>query len=80
MLLILISLLALNLAVRVSHRPAMQEREPCRKYSTPVIKKKGRWKPSRDYYYEFHLFCPKCQTAYHVEEAKRFVEQSPLLF
>jgi formamidopyrimidine-DNA glycosylase len=61
-------------------RPKLQEGEPCRKCSTPVIKRKGRWKPSRDYYYEYHLFCPKCQTTYHVEEAKRFVEQPPLLF
>ena len=61
-------------------RPALQEGEPCRKCSTPVIKRKGRWKQSRDYYYEYHLFCPKCQAAYHVEEAKRFVEQSPSLF
>jgi ribonuclease HI len=61
-------------------RPAIQEGEPCRKCSTPVIKRKGRWKPSRDYYYEYHLFCPKCQTTYHVEEAKRFIEQSPSLF
>jgi ribonuclease HI len=60
-------------------RPAMQEGEPCRKCSTPVIKRKGRWKPSRDYYYEYHLFCPKCQIAYHIEEAKRFVEQPPSL-
>ncbi len=61
-------------------RPAMKEGDPCRKCSTPVIKRKGRWKPSRDYYYEYHLFCPKCQTAYHVEEAKRFIEQPPSLF
>ena len=40
-------------------RPAMQEGESCRKCSTPVIKRKSRWKPGRDYYYEYHLFCPK---------------------
>src|SRR6266404_349077 len=61
-------------------RPAMQEGEPCRKCSTPVIKRKGRWKPGRDYYYEYHLFCPKCQIAYHVESAKRLIEQPPSLF
>jgi ribonuclease HI len=60
--------------------PKLQEGEPCRKCSTPVIKRKGKWKPGRDYYYEYHLFCPKCETAYHVEEAKRFVEQPPSLF
>src|SRR5450759_2228493 len=42
-------------------RPKLQEGEPCRKCSTPVIKRKGRWKQSRDYYYEYNLFCPKCQ-------------------
>ncbi len=61
-------------------RPAMREDDPCRKCSTPVIKRKGRWKPGRDYYYEYHLYCPKCEIAYHVEEAKRFVEQPPSLF
>jgi ribonuclease HI len=61
-------------------RPEMQEGDPCRKCSTPVIKRKGKWKPSREYYYEYHLFCPKCQTTYQVESAKRFVEQPPSLF
>jgi len=61
-------------------RPDMQEGDPCRKCSTPVIKLKGKWKPTRDYYYEFHLFCPNCQTTYHIESAKRFVDQPPSLF
>lgn len=61
-------------------RPAMREGEPCRKCSTPVIKRQGRWKPRRNYYYEYHLFCPNCKTTYHIEEAKRFVEQPPSLF
>ena len=61
-------------------RPDMQEGESCRKCSTPVIKRKGRWKPTRDYFYEFHRFCPKCQTTYHVESAKRFVKQTDPLF
>jgi ribonuclease HI len=61
-------------------RPDMQEGDRCRKCSTPVIKRTGKWKQSRDYYYEFHLICPKCQTTYHVESAKRFVEQPPSLF
>jgi len=56
------------------------ESEPCRKCSTPIIKRKGKWKPSRDYYYEYHLWCPDCEIAYHVEEAKRFVEQPRSLF
>jgi ribonuclease HI len=61
-------------------RPNLQEGEPCRKCSTPVVKRNGRRKPGRDYYYEFHLFCPTCKTAYHIEGAKRFVEQPPSLF
>jgi ribonuclease HI len=61
-------------------RPDMQEGDPCRKCSTPVIKRQGRRKPGRDSYYEFHLVCPNCQATYHVESAKRFVEQPPSLF
>ena len=63
-------------------RPAIQEGEPCRKCSTPVIKQTSRKKPRHDYYYEYHLWCPNpgCQTTYTVEEAKRSVEQPPSLF
>lgn len=61
-------------------RPALQEGEPCRKCSTPVIKKQGKRKPRRDYYFEYHLFCPKCQTTYPVEQAKRTIQQTPTLF
>ena len=61
-------------------RPAMQEGEPFRKCSTPVIKQKPRKKPKGEFYYEYYLLCPKCQTTYTVEEAKRFVEQPPSLF
>lgn len=61
-------------------RPDMQEGDPCRKCATPVVKRQGKWKPTRDYYYAFHLICPKCQTTYHVESAKRLVEQPPSWF
>jgi ribonuclease HI len=61
-------------------RPDPKEGDPCRKCSAPLIKRSGRFKPTRDYYYEFHLFCPKCQTTYHVESARRQVEQPPSLF
>ena len=61
-------------------RPDMQEGEPCGKCSTPVIKRQGKRKPGRSSYYEYHLWCPKCEIAYLVESAKRFVEQSPSLF
>ena len=60
-------------------RPDLQEGEPCRKCSTPVIKRKGKWKQNRDHYFEYHLWCPKCEIAYHVESAKRFVEQTQSL-
>ncbi len=61
-------------------RPAMREGDPCRKCSTPVIKQTSRKKPKQDYYYEYYLLCPKCQTTYAVEEAKRMVEQPRSLF
>jgi hypothetical protein len=61
-------------------RPAMQAGEPCRKCSTPVIKQTSRKKPKHDFYYEYYLWCPKCQTTYTVEAAKRLVEQPPSLF
>jgi len=60
-------------------RPDMQEGESCGKCSTQVIKRQGKRKPGRAYYFEFHLICPNCQATYHVESAKRFVEQSPSL-
>lgn len=62
-------------------RPAIQEGEPCRKCSTPVIKQTSRKKPKGDFYYDYYLWCPNpsCQTTYTVEEAKRFVEQPPSL-
>jgi ribonuclease HI len=61
-------------------RPDMQPGDPCGKCATPVIKRNGKWKPGQDYFYEFHLFCPKCQTTYSVESAQRSVEQTPSLF
>ncbi len=62
-------------------RPRLtQEGEACWKCSTPVIKQTSRKKTNRDYYYEYFLYCPKCQATYQVEAAKRFVEQPPSLF
>lgn len=58
-------------------RPALQEGGPCRKCSTPVIKQAPRKKSKQDHYYEYYLLCPKCQTTYTVEEAKRVIEQPP---
>ena len=59
--------------------PLTHEGEPCRKCSTPVIKQVGRKKPKRDSYYEYFLLCPRCQTSYQVESARRMVEQSSAL-
>jgi len=61
-------------------RPDMQEGEPCGKCGTPVVKREGKRKPNRHYYFEYHLWCPKCEIAYHVESAKRFVERTQSLF
>lgn len=63
-----------------SVRPDMQEGDPCRKCSTPVIKQTSQKKRDRDFYYEYYLWCPKCQASYEVESAKRLVEQPPSLF
>ena len=62
-------------------RPKLtHEGQPCWKCSTPVIKQKSRKRPDRDHYYEYYLWCPKCQATYEVEGAKRFIEQPPSLF
>ncbi len=57
-----------------------QEGEPCWKCSTPLIKQKPSKRPNRDYYYEYYLWCPKCQATYEVEAAKRLVAQPRSLF
>jgi len=62
-------------------RPRLtQEGQPCWRCSTPVIKQTARKRPARDYYYEYYLWCPKCQATYEVEAARRFVERPPSLF
>jgi len=61
-------------------RPDMQAGDPCGKCSTPVIKQTARKQPKGGYYYEYYLWCPKCQTTYTVESTKRLVEQPPSLF
>lgn len=61
-------------------RPDLQAGDPCRKCSTPVIKQMSRQKPKGDFYYEYYLWCPKCQTSYSIESAKRAVEKPPSLF
>lgn len=61
-------------------RPEMQEGDPCPKCSTPLIKLPGKKKPNRDWYFEYYLWCPKCQLRYDVESAKRVIEQPRSLF
>ncbi len=70
-----------NRAEAEGRRPSIQEGEPCRKCSTPVIKQTPSKKPKHNVYYEYYLVCPNptCKTIYTVEEAKRFVERSPSL-
>jgi ribonuclease HI len=58
----------------------IQEGEPCRKCAEPVVKRNGKDKPNCDFYYEYHFYCPNCQTTYQVEEAKRAVERPRALF
>ncbi|HEY5913516.1 MAG TPA: ribonuclease HI [Verrucomicrobiae bacterium] len=61
-------------------QPDMQEGDPCRKCSAPVVKQEPRARRNRGFYYEYYLWCPKCQATYEVESAKRFVEPPPSLF
>jgi ribonuclease HI len=62
-------------------RPRLtQPGQPCWKCGTPVLKQTARKRPNRGYYFEYYLWCPKCQATYEVEEAKRFVEEPPSLF
>jgi len=61
------------------------EGDLCRHCNTPVVKKtpkKKNKKPSQNYYYEYYMYCPKCQTMYMVEEAKRLIDdaETPQLF
>jgi uncharacterized protein with PIN domain len=62
--------------VKITH-----EGQPCRKCSTPVIKKipKRKHKPGQAYYFEYYYQCPRCKTMYMVEEAKRFIGEQRLL-
>ncbi len=57
-----------------------QEGQPCRKCSTPVVKKTPRKKrkPGRSYYFDYYYYCPDCGTMYMVEEAKRFIDEQRL--
>ena len=65
---------------RLSPSKITEEGQPCRKCGTPVIKQvlKRKRKSGQAYYYEYYLQCPKCQTVYMVEEAKRIIDQKTL--
>lgn len=56
------------------------EGELCRKCSTPVEKKipsrKKKKKNKAGFYYEYYLICPKCETVYMPETAKKEIEDS----
>ena len=59
-----------------------EEGQPCRKYGTPVVKKKPRKqaKADQEYRMEYYLYCPQCGKNYTVEDAKKPVEPPPYLF
>ena len=53
----------------------LNEGDICRKCNTPVIKKqtkKKNLKPNKEYFFEYYLLCPNCNTMYMVEAAKMF--------
>jgi ribonuclease HI len=68
-------------ATEGKHLKITQEGQPCRKCSTPVVKRvpRRRQKTGR-VYFEYYLYCPNCQTMYMVEEAKRTSEEDLRLF
>jgi ribonuclease HI len=54
-----------------------QEGQPCRKCSTPVVKRiPKKPKKTQAYYFEYYFYCPKCGTMYMVEEAKRMIDET----
>ena len=59
-----------------SRQKITQPGQPCRKCSTPVVKRTphARRKPGQAFHYEYYLVCPGCGTMYMVENAKRFGE------
>jgi ribonuclease HI len=58
-----------------------EEGQLCRKCSTPVVKRTPKKpKKTQAYYFEYYLYCPKCQAMYMVEEAKRAFAENASLF
>lgn len=58
-----------------------KEGQPCRKCNVPVIKKIPKRKalrPGQNFYYEYYLICPRCDTMFFIEDAKIEVQSSSL--
>ena len=53
--------------------PMVQEGQPCRKCSTPVVKLKSRK-------FKFYLYCPSCHATYEIEREKLGDEEPLRLF
>jgi ribonuclease HI len=55
-------------------RKIIQEGQPCRKCSTPVVKKipVRKLRADQPYYYEYYFYCPGCHAMYMVEAVKRY--------
>jgi len=66
-----------NAVVKPAERrgKVVREGQPCRKCGTPVVKRAPKRKLSgkQSHYYEYYLVCPKCDTIYLVDEAKKEV-------
>lgn len=55
-----------------------KEGDLCRNCGTEVVKKvpqKRKIKKNQTYYFEYYLYCPECKAIYHLEEAKRNIEE-----
>jgi ribonuclease HI len=65
---------------RIAPTEIKEEGQPCRKCGTPVVKRVPKTKRRSDqaYYFEYYLRCPRCETIYMVEDAKRSVDQGSL--
>lgn len=53
-----------------------REGQPCRKCSTPVVRKVPvrKLRSDQPYYFEYYFYCPGCHAMYMVEAAKRHRE------
>jgi len=55
-----------------------REGQPCRKCSTPVVRKVPvrKLRSDQPYYFEYYFYCPGCHAQYMVEAAKRHQRQT----